>query len=105
MSQTAEARIRKPVGAVLSVRVPRELAVDADEFARERSMTLSELVRVAVEDYLNAPPPRVRWTLYGSTIDANLLLSSPAAGAPEQTRGRIATRTVRDWQKPLALTV
>jgi hypothetical protein len=105
MDENSEPRIRKPVGAVLSVRVPRSLAVAADEFARERSMTLSELVRIAVEDYLSAPPPRIRWTLYGSTIDASLLLSSPAAGSPDQTRGRTPTETVKEWKKPLELTV
>lgn len=94
MEQDLELRVRKPVGAVLSVRVPRELAVSADEFARERSMTLSDLVRFAVEDYLAFPPPRVRWTLYGSTDQtARLVVNSAAASMIELNRGRAQTET------------
>lgn len=92
MNEDIDLQIRRPVGAVLSVRVARELAVAADEFAREHAMTVSDLVRLAVEDYLAHPQPRVRLTLYGSTSEAaSLVLNSPAAGMPQATRGRAQT--------------
>lgn len=93
MAPNPDIRVRKPVGAVLSVRVPRSLAISADEIARQRSMTLSELIRVAVEGYIANPAPRVQWSIYGSTIpDAGLVLNVAAvlAGA---NRGRAQTET------------
>ena len=59
-NQKIELRVRKPVGAVLSVRVARDLAIAADEYARKHSITLSELVRLAVEEFMMFPPVRVR---------------------------------------------
>lgn len=92
MDQVVDLRVRKPVGAILSVRVTRDLATSADEFAREHALTLSELVRVALEDYMAFPPPRIRSTLYGSTSEAaSLVVNSPIAGMPQGTRGRAQT--------------
>lgn len=93
MQEDLELRVRKPVGAVLSVRVPRELAIAADEFAREHSLSMSELVRAAVEEYLAYPPVRERMSLYASTFEAGLVLNSPEAGFPQPTAGRALTQT------------
>jgi hypothetical protein len=101
MEEKVDLRVRKPVGAVLSVRVPRDLAIAADEFARDRSISMSELVRLAVEDYLAYPPPRIHFSLYGSTIEASLVLNSAAAGLPEMNRGGTQTRTLPPWEQSL----
>ena len=93
MQEEPELRVRKPVGAVLSVRVPRDLAIAADEFAREHSVSMSELVRAAVEEYLASPPVRERMSLYASTFEAGLVLNSPEAGFPQSTAGRALTQT------------
>lgn len=101
MTQEPGLSVRKPVGAVLSIRVPRELAVAVDEFASDRSMTLSEVVRLAIEGFLASPPLRIRWTLYGSTDEAaRLVLNSTAASMSEANRGRAQTQTI---ERPLEL--
>ena len=45
-------RVRRPVGAVLSVRMPSDLAVRIDEEATRRGVRLSDVVREAIEAYL-----------------------------------------------------
>jgi hypothetical protein len=95
MQDDLELRVRKPVGAVLSVRVPKELAIAADEFARDHSVSISEVVRAAVEGYLANPPVRERMSVYASTFEAGLVLNSPEAGFPQPTAGRALTQTRR----------
>lgn len=90
MTDELDLTVRRPVGAVLSVRVGRDLAVEADEFARQHAMNLSELVRLALQGFLAAPPTRVYWSMHGSTT-ASLTLNSPAAGLPQPTVGRAQT--------------
>ena len=46
------AHIRRPVGTILSVRLPRETLFALDERARREDLTLSALVRRALEQYL-----------------------------------------------------
>jgi hypothetical protein len=87
--------VRKPIGAVLSVRVPRELAIAADEFARDHAVSISEVVRAAVEEYLANPRLRERMSVYASTFEAGLVLNSPEAGFPQPTAGRALTQTRR----------
>lgn len=53
-------RVRKPVGAVLSVRVPGEVAAAVDEYAAAHGLTLSEVVRVALDRLLAGEGPRRR---------------------------------------------
>lgn len=43
--------VRRQVGGVLSVRVPRDLLVAADELASSRGTSVSEVVREAIELY------------------------------------------------------
>ena len=45
--------VRQPVGAVLSVRVPSELASRLAEEAERRGVRLSDVVRAAIEAYLS----------------------------------------------------
>ncbi len=105
MDEKTEPRIKKPVGAVLSVRVPRDLAAAVDDYAREHSMSLSEFVRVALESYLSPPLLRIHPTLYASAAEASISLNSPAAGVHSQTRGRTPTETVREWDPRVPLTL
>lgn len=86
-------RTRKPVGAVLSVRVPRSLAIAVDEYAREYGVRLSDVVRSAVEEYLTATGWTTSPTLYGSTQDGRLVVNSPEARVTDQTRGSTQTET------------
>jgi predicted transcriptional regulator len=86
-------RTRRPAGAVLSVRVPGTLAVAADEFARSSDVSLSELVRAAIEHYLTWRAAIQAPTLYGSTREASLVLNSPEVEVLQPTRGEAQTET------------
>ena len=52
-ADAGETRIRRPVGAVLSVRVPSEVAAAVDDYATAHGLTLSEAVRVALDHLLS----------------------------------------------------
>ena len=45
-------RIRKPVGAVFAVRMPREMLTALDDRARGTDRTISEVIRAAIDAYL-----------------------------------------------------
>ena len=87
-------RTRKPVGAVLSVRVPRELVVAVDQYARDRESTLSEVVREALERFVTLDAVPVYPTLYASVgAGFNLVLTSPEALTRQPNRGEAQTET------------
>lgn len=52
LGRRVRVRIRKPVGAVLAVRLPSDLLSRLDERARVEDTTLSDIVRRAIGDYL-----------------------------------------------------
>ena len=86
-------RVNRPVGAVLSVRVPRQLAIAVDEFARERSLSMSEVVRDALETYFARPTLIATFSLYGSVSQGGLSLNAATVTFIEPTRGGAQTQT------------
>jgi hypothetical protein len=88
-------RTRKPAGAVLSVRVPRELVIALDDFVTEHQVSMSDVVREAVEFYMSAAHAyRTVPTLYASiNTFANVVLSSPEAQLQRPTHGEAQTET------------
>jgi hypothetical protein len=86
-------RVNRPIGAVLSVRVPRQLAIAVDEFARERSLSMSEVVRDALETYFARPALVATFGLYGSVSKGGLNLNAPTVPWFEPTRGGAQTQT------------
>jgi hypothetical protein len=67
--ETPDLRVRRPVGAVLSVRVPMEIAAAVDDYAVAHGLTLSEVVRVALDRLLAG----------GGTVEAGGLHASSTA--------------------------
>ena len=49
LGEQIEARIRTPAGAVVAVRIPRDLLARISEYARLRNMTVSEAMRQGAE--------------------------------------------------------
>ena len=86
-------RVNRPTGAVLSIRVPSELAIRVDEFARERSVSMSEVVREALEAFFTRPAPVSTFGLYGSVSQGYLSLNAATVTFFEPTRGRTQTQT------------
>jgi hypothetical protein len=73
--------------------VPRELAIVVDEHARERSISMSEVVRDALETYFAHPPLRATFSLYGSVSQGGLSLNAANVTLIELTRGTAQTQT------------
>ena len=67
--------VRRPPGAVLSVRIPGDLAADVDDYAREHSLTLSETVRRGLEYLVHGAP--VRPSGIGATAHGSLVVWTP----------------------------
>jgi hypothetical protein len=88
-------RTKPPTGAVLSVRVPRDLAIAVDRLATARNQSLSETVREALDQFVMASSVQQAPTLYASTnAMTNLVLSSADAHRPQGNRGAAQTETL-----------
>jgi predicted HicB family RNase H-like nuclease len=71
MEERIDLKTRKPAGAVLSVRVPQEVASAIDSYAASHGLSLSETVRIALE-----------LLVQGATSSADSQGYSVASGAP-----------------------
>lgn len=70
-----EARTRGTAGAVVAVRVPRDLLVRISEYANLRGLTVSEVMREGVE------------RLVGGTVQLNHYVSGPRVEGPRVIPG------------------
>ena len=70
-----EARTRGPAGAVVAVRVPRDLLARISEYANLRGQTVSEVMREGVE------------RLIGGTVQLNHYVSGPRVDGPRVIPG------------------
>lgn len=70
-----EARTRGSAGAVIAVRVPRDLLARINEFAKLRGMTVSEVMREGAE------------RLVGGTVDLTHYVSGPKVDGPRVIPG------------------
>lgn len=70
-----EARTRGTAGAVVAVRVPRDLLARISEFARLRGLTVSEVMREGAE------------RLVGGTVQMNHYVSGPRVDGPRVVPG------------------
>jgi len=93
-SKADRPRVRKPVGAVLSVRVPGEVASAVDEYAAARGLTLSEVVRVALDRLLAGGGATEAGGLHGSTTAPSMTVTAQAAPAGQRTTSAAETRAL-----------
>lgn len=70
-----EARTRGTAGAVVAVRVPRDLLARISEYARLRGLTVSEVMREGAE------------RLVGGTVQMNHYVSGPRVDGPRVVPG------------------
>jgi hypothetical protein len=100
--ETIGVRVRRPVGAVLSVRVPRDLVLAVEAYAMDHGLSMSEVVRDAVEQFVAFPALPSTPTLYASiNTYANVVLTSAEAQVHRPTRGQ--AQTVNERQSGLAI--
>lgn len=62
-----EVSVRRPVGTILSVRVPRELLFAVDELAQSRGVSVSEVVREAIQLYFRVPQVTISMPIHGTS--------------------------------------
>jgi Ribbon-helix-helix protein, copG family len=86
--------VRKPVGAVLSVRVPGEVAAAVDEYAAAHGLTLSEVVRVALDRLLAGGGTAEAGGLQGSSTAPYMTVTVHAAPTGQRTTSVAETRAL-----------
>lgn len=75
LGSQVEARTRGSAGAVVAIRVPRDLLARINEFAKLRGMTVSEVMREGAE------------RLVGGTVDLSHYVSGPRVDGPRVIPG------------------
>jgi hypothetical protein len=91
-SEAVDLRLRRPVGAVLSVRVPMEVAAVVDEYATAHGVTLSEVVREALDNLLSGGGSAQAGGLHGSSSAPYMTITVQAAPATQRTTNAAETR-------------
>lgn len=86
-------RSTRPAGAVLSIRVPREVAVAVDEFATANGLTLSETVRLALERLLSGAGVVEPGGVHGSTTAPTLTIALRSQPVGQRTQGTETRQT------------
>jgi hypothetical protein len=102
--ERAQLRRAKPVGASLSVRVPADLAVSVETYAQAHHLTVSDVLRQSVEQFLtetpSAMPPVYYFFVSGTTAGTYLRTGGPMTLEPRMTQGSGAS-TIQPRPLPL----
>lgn len=93
MEDHVEVRTRPATGAVLSVRVAREVASALDDYAAAHGLSLSEVVRVALDQMLGGLDPLLQGRGFTAANAAKLTITLPQASQEQRTRSVAELRT------------
>jgi hypothetical protein len=85
-------RVRRPTGTVLSVRVPGDIAAAVDDYAASHAMTLSEVVRAALENLLAGGGAARAGGLHGSTTAPYMTITVQIAPETQRTTSAAEAR-------------
>lgn len=91
-SESLDLRVRRPVGAVLSVRVPMEIAAAVDDYGAANGMSLSEVVRVALDRLLSGGATVQAGGLHGSSTAPYMTVTVQTVPATQRTTSAAETR-------------
>lgn len=94
MDDQVELRTRPPTGAVLSVRVPQEIAAAVDEYAAANHMSLSETVRTALERLLSGGGVVQPGSVHGGTTGATMTIIVTSQPIAQRTRSVAEAREI-----------
>ena len=75
--ERAQLVVGRPSTVMVSVRLPADLAIELETFAAQRSMTISEVVRLATERLVKGVSPAPTYALVGTTQASSLKLAGP----------------------------
>lgn len=86
--ESAELRTKRPSGVMISVRVSPALAEEVDQVARTHDMSLSDVVRMALDNFVNSGlVGNVSYGVTGTTpFDVPLRLTGPTVSIRAETR-------------------
>ena len=85
LGEQVEARTRATAGAVVAVRVPRDLLVRVNEYAKLRGMTVSEVIRDATERLVGGTVS-FRHYVSGAQVEGpRVIPGSPSRGGSSRT--------------------
>ena len=79
------ARTRGPAGAVVAVRVPRDLLARISEFAGQRGMTVSEVMREGAERMVSGTVQLTHYVSGPRVEGPRVIPGSPSRGGRSQT--------------------
>ncbi len=91
--ESAELKVKRPSSAVVSVRMPAELLIAVESYAKVRSVSVSDVVRFALDRLLQGATPEPTYAVVG-TASTGLKLAGPTVLVHAVTLG---TRPV--WQQ------
>lgn len=75
--EKAQLVVGRPSTVMVSVRLPAELGIELESFAAQRSMSISEVVRLATERLVKGASPAPTYALIGTTQASSLKLAGP----------------------------
>ncbi len=75
--ESVQLEVARPTSVMLSVRVPAELVIQLEAYAVNRSMTVSDVVRLAMERIVRGSAPAPTYALLGTTERSSLKLAGP----------------------------
>ena len=75
--ESAQLAVTRPTSVMLSVRMPANLVIELEHYASTRSMTISDVIRQAVERTIAGITPAPTYALIGTTASSSLKLAGP----------------------------
>jgi hypothetical protein len=75
--ESAELQVARPTSVMLSARIPADLVVQIEAYAANRSMTVSDIIRLAMERILLGIAPAPTYALLATTEGSSLKLAGP----------------------------
>ena len=85
--ERAELEVIRPSSMMISVRIPAELAIELETYAAKRSLTLSDVVRLATEQLVKGTAPAPSYAVLGTTAASSLRLAGPTVSLHALTSG------------------
>ena len=75
--ERVELQVTRPTSVMVSVRVPGQLVIELEGYAANRSLTVSDVIRMAVERFMLGMAPSPTYALLGTSGASSLKLAGP----------------------------
>ena len=85
--ERTQIEVARPTSVMISVRIPSNLVVDLESYASDRSLTLSDAIRLAVERFVSGSLPVHSFAVLGTIEASSLKLVGPTVMVNAVTSG------------------